>query len=152
MRESIKQKLQSYRDGDGQRGSDGDLHVVDGVTRITWEQSERLAELHERVRPDLSVETGLAYGFSTLPILDAMDQHQYGRHIAIDPTQMRKPWYGVAYTSIQELGLGSRFTLVETPSDQALVVLIKARERIQFIFLDGVHSLDGYMTDFFLAD
>ncbi len=151
MLERTDKKIQSYYDNEPQIGADGQLHAIDRVTRINRRQCEALAELHLAVKPDLSIETGLAYGFSTLPILDAMEEHNYGHHIAIDPGQMQL-WEGIALTAVDQLGFSKRFTWMEARSDRALPKLIEERKRVQFVFFDGLHTLDAILTDFFLAD
>jgi predicted O-methyltransferase YrrM len=68
-----------------QRGTDGLMHQMDTTTRISIPQGQLLAALYAEIRPKLSIEVGLAYGFSTLFFLDAASQIGGGRHIAIDP-------------------------------------------------------------------
>ena len=71
MPETTKYKLATMYEKHPQHGSDGLLHELDNITKISIEQGHLLAQLHASVKPRLSIEIGLAYGFSTLFILDA---------------------------------------------------------------------------------
>ena len=151
MLERTEEKLSSMFAGEPQTGFDGKLHEMDGITKITVSQVKRMAELHEEIRPDLSIETGLAYGFSTLPILDAMNRLAYGHHVSIDPTHVSH-WHGIALNAARELGFSDRFTFVDQPSNQAFSDLIVQRKRAQFIFLDGDHFFEAVICDVCLSD
>jgi predicted O-methyltransferase YrrM len=144
-------RLDSYRANEPQLCADGTVRAMDGMTRIDADHWAAIAAAHRQIKPDLSLETGLAYGFSTIPMLDAMHAQGYGHHISIDPSQMTY-WHGVALTSIDALGFGARFTWIEDESHRAFIRLREENKRAQFIFFDGLHSFDGVVSDFHLAD
>lgn len=85
MLQSTKEKLQQLYAGGQHLGTDGQFHSIDAQTLTSQIQGDKIASIHRSLRPALSVEIGLAYGFSTLYILDAMHEGGYGHHIAIDP-------------------------------------------------------------------
>ena len=151
MLDKTRAKLKSYTDGDPQRCADGQFRKVDAETRIKPSEIEKLLSLYNEVKPDLSIETGMAYGFSTIPFLDANAQRKHGRHIAIDPDQITK-WHGLALASIEDLGFSDFFHWISSTSDQAFVEMTRQAQHGQFFFFDGIHSFDGLMTDFFLAN
>jgi predicted O-methyltransferase YrrM len=134
-----------------QVGTDGELHAIDTVTRIPYEEGLYLKQTHQAIRPTLSVEVGLAYGFSTVYILSAMKEGDYGHHIAIDPNQT-KSWHGVGVQKAVELGMEGRFELMEEDSANALLRLEKEKRKAQFIFIDGGHRFDNVIVDFLFAD
>jgi predicted O-methyltransferase YrrM len=151
MLERTRAKLEALYAGGKHRGTDGALHRIDERTRIKPEHGRALTALHRKIRPTLSVEIGLAYGFSALHFLDAMQAGGYGRHIAIDP-YAKTYWNGVGLAAIEDSGLGERFEWIEAPSCIGLSRLIDARHRAQFVFIDGAHHFDAALVDFSLAD
>jgi predicted O-methyltransferase YrrM len=114
-------------------------------------QGEKIANIHRSLRPALSVEIGLAYGFSTLYILDAMHEGNYGNHIAIDPVA-DSFWHGIGLQAVKDTGLTERFKWMMESSSDALPMLIRAKQKAQFIFIDGAHHFDYAFVDFFLSD
>ena len=128
-------------------GADGPV----AINRITRVDRTKGAELHRLVKESgaaKSLEVGLAYGFSTIWILDALAEG--GSHTAIDPFQFTS-WGGVGVTQARRLP-GKNFTFLEDYSIHALSDFIRAREKFQFIFIDGAHRFDDVLVDFYLAD
>jgi predicted O-methyltransferase YrrM len=114
MLEPTKYKLATMYEKHTQRGTDGLLHKLDDITKISIEQGHLLAQLYAAVKPKLSIEIGLAYGFSTLFILDAAFQTNLGRHIAIDPFQ-DSMWHGIGRQAVKELNFDSKFEHIPEP-------------------------------------
>lgn len=152
---ATKAKLEVLYSGGEHRGTDGRLHGVDPRAMVPWPIAEEIAELHRAVKPKLSIEVGLAYGCSTLFILDAMREGRYGRHIAIDPYQ-RDRWHGVGLQAIKDVGLAGRFPRrfrwIEERSSFALAQLGRSGKRAQFAYIDGSHLFDDKLSDFCLSD
>lgn len=129
------------------QGGDGPVEI-DTVTRVDKLAGVELNRLVREAGAKRSLEVGLAYGFSTIWIMDALAEG--GSHIAIDPFQMSY-WSGVGATQAQRLTARS-FRLIEDFSIHALSDLIRAGERFDFIFIDGNHRFDDVLVDFYLAD
>jgi len=128
-------------------GSDG-LVEIDAGTRIDRTLG---AELHRLIRENnvqRSLEVGLAYGFSTIWIMDALPEG--GTHVAMDPGQFSY-WHGVGLTQARKLS-GKNFEFIEDMSIHVLSDRIRAGDRFDFIFIDGNHRFDDVLTDFYLAD
>lgn len=151
MLEATRRKLEALYAGGEHRGTDGELHRINERTRIKPEHGEALCALHRKIRPSLSIEIGLAYGFSALHFLDAMQEGGYGQHIAIDP-YAKSHWHGVGVAAIHDTGLAKRFELIEAPSCLGLSRLVDAGRRAQLVFIDGAHHFDAALVDFSLAD
>jgi predicted O-methyltransferase YrrM len=66
-----------------QPGNNGPFEL-DKLTRISEPQGMWMYETYRRLKVKRSVETGLAYGFSTIYILAAVDQTGAGRHTAVE--------------------------------------------------------------------
>lgn len=129
------------------KGADG-LVEIDSITRIDKTAGSELNRLVRENETTKSLEIGLAYGFSTIWIMDALSPD--GSHIALDPFQSSY-WHGVGATQARRLS-SKRFQLLEEYSIHALSDFIRARESFDFIFIDGNHRFDDVLVDFYLAD
>ncbi len=137
-------------DGAPQVGADGAFHLMDSVTRISREQGMLLYHLCLDREPEVVLETGLAYGFSTVFLLTALREAGRGRHIALDPFQSRH-WHGVGAQRGLQLGMQDRFRVIEKRAEHVLPRLAAKRLRVQLVFIDGDHHFDSAMMDFTLA-
>ena len=96
-----------------------------------------------------TLETGMAYGLSTLAICEALAPD--GSHIAIDPHQSTD-WRSIGMLNVGRAGFSDRVRLVEARSDEALPRLLDEGVRIDFALIDGLHLFDATLVDFFLID
>ena len=151
MLDTTRRKLDSMYRGEPQPGRDGALHEIDKSTRISVAQGELLATFHQKIRPKVSIEVGMAYGFSTLFIADSMHEHHYGYHLAIDPFQASH-WHGIATTGVQELGFEQRVRHVNELSVAGLTRMHEQGVRADYVFIDGQHTFDSVLVDFFCTD
>ncbi len=142
--------LSMYRN-EPQLGAGDKRYQIDANTRIPSRQGKYMHYLHGRMRPALSVEIGLGYGFSTVFLLAAMKTGGYGHHIAIDPFQNRD-WDGVGVKRAEILGMSDRFTFIEERSITAVPKLIERGTKTPFIFIDGNHRFDDVLVDFYLCE
>lgn len=102
--------------------------------------------------PKMGCEVGLAYGISSLYILDAMKEFGNGHLIGMDPAQHDKTWQGGGLYNIERAGFSDRYRFHESASQTALPKLVEAGTRIQFGFIDGWHTFDHTLVDFFYLD
>jgi predicted O-methyltransferase YrrM len=128
-------------------GADG-LVEIDPITRIDKIAGSELNRLVRQSDTKKSLEIGLAYGFSTIWIMDALASG--GSHIALDPFQSSY-WHGVGATQARKLS-SKRFELLEEYSIHAISDFIRAGKTFDFIFIDGAHRFDDVLVDFYLAD
>jgi predicted O-methyltransferase YrrM len=151
MLAKTKSALDGFYARKPQLGLDHKLHPLDERTMIAFSQGEKLAEIHRQIRPDLSVEIGLAYGFSTIFLLDSMFENRYGRHIAIDPFQ-KSYWHGIGAAAVEQLGFADRFTWLDERSDAALSRMNAQGCKTQYVYIDGNHTFDAALIDFCCSD
>lgn len=148
--EDVVRRLAAMYRGESQLGTDGARHEIDRITRISALQGQQLFELHRRERPALSVEVGLAYGFSTLCFLAAAREHG-GRHVAIDP-YAESSWHGIGLAHARAIAAEGTFEHLAAKSSTALPQLADAGPRAGLIYVDGNHRFDDVLVDAILAD
>src|SRR5215216_3050717 len=110
------------------------------------------------LKPLNALEIGMACGSTTLAILTAFEtdaSNQQGTLISIDPMQHAEwgdGWDGVGALAVQRASLGKRHRLIEKKSYEALPDLLRQNNRFQFAYIDGWHTFDYTLLDFFYID
>ena len=104
------------------------------------------------IRPRAGVEVGLAFGISSLYILEALSETGGERLIGIDPAQHDNQWRRGGLHNIREAGYESLYEFHEDTSQQVLPALVGEGQRIGFAFIDGWHTFDHVLIDFFYLD
>jgi predicted O-methyltransferase YrrM len=117
-------------------------------TAIPREHAVELARLVREEGARRTLETGMAYGLSTVAIASV---HPDGRHVAIDPGQ-RRDFAGVGLLNVERAGVADRVELIEEPSELALPRLAAGGLELDFVLIDGMHLFDHALVDFFYAD
>lgn len=127
----------------------GHIHKLhSGISKV---HAEGLYRLVRERKPATVVEVGMAYGLSTLAILQALEDAGGGSLISIDPYQ-RTDWHGVGLTNVRRAQLSARHTLIEEPSYLALPELLRRKTAADFAYVDGWHTFDYVLVDFFYLD
>ncbi len=143
--------LREILDSQKVRAADGEelpLH-----SNIPEAEGELLQEAVRELRPKISLEVGLAYGISAMFICEALKETGAVKHIAIDYFQNRPAsWKGVGVLNLEKCGYGDMLQLIEKPSELALPELLEEKTRIDFAFIDGCHTFDHCLTDFFYVN
>jgi predicted O-methyltransferase YrrM len=140
-----------YRDG-RILGDDGVEHEIMpvGVTRA---RGEFIASLCRSERPAATLEVGMAWGLSTLFILDTLiglGNARPGCHVVMDPYQ-ETTYHNAALRTLRDMELADLVEFHAEPSGMVLPRLIGEGRSFDFIFIDGDHRFDGVFTDFFFA-
>ena len=126
------------------RSANGEL--VKLHSNIPPEEGEFLQKVIAEVKPKVSLEVGLAFGISALFICEALTKVQALRHIIIEPDD----WGGL--NNLKEAGYEQLIELHNLPSFRALPRLEAEGRKIDFAFIDGMHTFDYVMLDFFYID
>jgi predicted O-methyltransferase YrrM len=122
-------------------------------SHVLADEAEFLSRVVHDLRPVTTLEVGLAMGCSALAICDATAATPNTRHIVMDPRQNARPlWGGIGLHNLSRAGFASRVEFHEQPSYRVLARLEAEGRRIQFAFIDGFHTFDYALVDFFLID
>lgn len=122
-------------------------------------EGEFVQSLIRKHRPRVVLEVGCAYGISSLYIGEALREHGGTKHIIIDPGQHfpygRGPntgFEGIGLANLKRAGYYDRVEFYEEASFECLPKLLARNEKIDFAFLDGEHTFDYVLVDFFYVD
>jgi len=128
--------------------------TVDVHSTISADEGRMLSNLIAQRKPKVSLEVGLAFGIYTLFICEALKQSTPNpQHIVIDPAQNAPAyWHGVGLANLERAGYRGFVEFIEKPSQIALPELVSAGRKIDFGFIDGEHTFDHVLVDFFFID
>jgi Methyltransferase domain len=136
-------------------------NTVDRPHGMMTSELKILAELVQTSRAKAVLEIGMAFGSSTLAILEALKALPDAHLTSVDPFQMHptapdggvgEGYGGVGLRNVQQAGFDNRHTWIGLPDYLALPKLAQEGRRFDFIFIDGYHSFDYAMLDFFFSD
>jgi predicted O-methyltransferase YrrM len=103
-------------------------------------------------KPRVAVEVGMANGISTLAILSALEANGgEAQLISIDPNQSTR-WRDCGRASVTRANLSHRHRVIEKPDSLALPELLATNTRIDFGYIDGWHTFDYALVDFWYID
>lgn len=118
--------------------------------------ARRAGFLHDLIRSErafVTLEVGMAWGLSTLAMVQALVENGAGpgSHVVLDPHQ--ESIYGdAALRALRETGAAD---FVEFHAQKSMILLPKLVEQdrsFDIIFIDGRHVFDGVFLDFVYAD
>jgi len=115
------------------------------------EVCEYLKRLVIEARATMTLEIGLAFGLSALSICEGLQEVGGEGHVAIDPNQSTQ-WQNIGLENVKRAGFGDLFELREKPSHVALPELAAEGLRVDFAYIDGWHTFDHALVDFFYVD
>lgn len=115
--------------------------------------AEALYKVVAAQRPSTALEVGHATGTSALAMGAALASRraENARLISIDPGQA-DGWQDIGRTAMRTAGLDDLHELVEEFDYLALPRLLADGVRLQFAYIDGWHTFDYVLLDFFYID
>lgn len=143
----ILQKMMHTRQVIDHEGKSIDLH-----SNINRQAGQMLQKWVKKVDCRNSVEVGLAFGISSLYILDELSGMPNTMHYGIDPMQFNDRWHGLGLENIKRAGLEQYYRFYQEPSYTALPRILETGKRFQFALIDGWHTFDYTLVDFFYID
>ncbi|HTU00909.1 MAG TPA: class I SAM-dependent methyltransferase [Candidatus Sulfotelmatobacter sp.] len=127
-------------------------------SHISCEEGLFLQEVIRDIRPATSLEIGMAFGVSTMFICEALREVGAGKHIAIDPGPVYHEGSraldrcGLGLLNLERCGYREMVDFQEGPSELVLPKLLERGQRIDFAFVDGWHTFDHCLLDFFYVN
>lgn len=102
--------------------------------------------------PDFSktIEIGCAFGLSSLFICEGIFGREGSEHTIIDPYQTTS-WKSIGIRNLKSAGV-ENFRLIEKVSEIALPHLLEYNESFDFALIDGWHTFDHTLVDFFYLE
>jgi predicted O-methyltransferase YrrM len=112
-----------------------------------------LQEMVGFVKAKTTLETGVAFGLSTLAICETLKESEVEgvHHHGVDPEQ-NTVHGGAALANLKRAGLDGVFELLEGPSHLVLPKLLEKGLSLDLAFIDGWHTFDYSLLDFFYID
>jgi predicted O-methyltransferase YrrM len=120
-------------------------------SEISIAEGAALQRLVREVRPQVTLEVGCGYGISALYICEALAEVGGRRHIVIDPDQLTD-WKSAGLFTVERAGFGPLLDFHPQPSHLALPRLEEAGTTVGLALIDGWHTFDYAMVDFFYVD
>jgi predicted O-methyltransferase YrrM len=131
-----------------QKVSTPDGNEVELHSAIDIKEVEFLSQLIKRYQISKTLEVGCAMGVSSLAICEAIAENSSdSHHIIIDPFQS-SDWKNIGIHQLQRAGFVN-YDLLEEPSEFALPRLVQQQCSIDLAFIDGWHTFDHTLIDFF---
>jgi predicted O-methyltransferase YrrM len=126
---------------------------VEGLPTYMDEAEGRLLQrVLEKLKPQATLEIGMAYGVSTIYICEALSKLAHPvTHIVLDPFQHGK-WHGVGVRNVREAGFESYVQLLEERSEAALPKLLERGVRVDFALIDSLHTFEQCALEFYYVD
>lgn len=115
---------------------------------ISSDEGMFLQRIIGAIKPRICLEIGLAYGVSTLFICETLRKVGASKHIVIDPYQ-NTIFRDIGLRNLRQAGYEDLIEFIEEPSEIALPTLLKRETRVDFAFVDGWHTFDHTLVDFF---
>lgn len=100
------------------------------ASSVTFEAGVLLHDLVRALKPDMTLETGMAQGISTLLICQGHRDNGAGRHTAIDPFQEMK-FKSVGLANIEGASLKDTLRFYQATSEEVLSKLCARAVRLR---------------------
>jgi predicted O-methyltransferase YrrM len=117
---------------------------------ISQEEGRFLQDLAARPHVQNTIEVGCANAVSSICICSGISSKAKPSHTAIDPFQFRD-FEGRGVENVRRAGFNF-FELVERPSEIALPDLLSRGMSYELAFIDGLHTADQTLLDFYYLD
>ncbi|MBZ0097508.1 MAG: class I SAM-dependent methyltransferase [Taibaiella sp.] len=115
------------------------------TSAIDKEEGSFLHSLIKQYQPKNTLEIGCAEGLSSMVICESIGST--GKHTIIDAFQSTD-WSNHGIYNLKKAGFDN-FTLIEERSEFVLPQLLKEGKKYDFVFVDGWHTFDHVLVEFF---
>jgi len=116
-------------------------------SNLDEKEGEFLKNIIHDTKSSRTIEVGCAFGISSLYICSELGKSQHPSHTIIDPYQSTE-WKNIGIENLKRANINF-FELIEKPSEIALPQLLSEGRVFDFAFIDGWHTFDHTLIDFF---
>jgi predicted O-methyltransferase YrrM len=150
--QSIRARIREIYQNGYVIGDDDARYPIAPISVASW-RGEFVRDLCLAEHASSSVEVGMAWGLSTLYIIEALLANgASGRaHVVIDPMQTSM-FHNAARRTLRESGVDEMVEFYEAPSDLVLPRLISEGRHFDFAFIDGDHRFEAAFLDVVFVD
>ena len=133
-------------------GEDDARYSIAPISVASW-RGEFVRDLCIAERATSAVEVGMAWGLSTLHIIEGLltNGATGPAHVVIDPMQTSM-FHNAARRTLRECGVEAMVEFHEATSDIVLPRLISEGRHFDFAFIDGDHRFEGAFLDAVFVD
>lgn len=132
------------------KSKDGRLFNVLTGGAIMPTEAQQLHELVGDYKPKRVLEVGTGLGGSAIAIGSALEELGGGALITLDPFQ--EEFGNIGITEVERIGLSKWVEFRNEFAEDVLYSAFMNKEKFDFLFLDGAHSIGVKMTHTFFAD
>lgn len=136
-------KVFEILDKNGFTMANGEWHELH--SNIDQEEAEFLHKLITELKPKKSLEIGCAEGISSMVICESIGPDAH--HTILDPFQSTD-WKNNGINNLKNAGFNN-FELFEQRSEFALPKMVEEGKKFDFVFVDGWHTFDHVLVEFF---
>jgi predicted O-methyltransferase YrrM len=122
-------------------------NVIPLHSSVNIDETDFISKLIKEHRLSRAIEIGCAMGISSLAIAESIDGVKDSFHYILDPNQ-ESQWKNMGINNLRKAGF-QNFNLIEDYSEFALPRLVKEGVKVNFGFIDGWHTFDHTLLDFF---
>lgn len=121
-------------DGYGKNNIAGPTRMPDGV-RTTQEIGNLYTGFVQKLRPEIIVEFGTAFGVSGMYFLAGLELNQIGKLLTFEPNNI---WRELAIRNLAQIG--TRFYSISGTFEENIDLCTTQDERINLAFIDAIHT------------
>ncbi len=110
-----------------------------------------LQRLVKQAKPKRILEVGFAYGMSSLAIAGIVSQYKRVHYDILDPYQDIM-WHKIGIANMRRAGYAGVYEWHKVSSEIGLPKLMTLHRAYDFAFIDGNHTFDHALIDFFYAN
>lgn len=116
-------------------------------SNIDEREGDFIKSIINKYNPINTIEIGCAHGVSSIFICSSIKKGNNCSHTIIDPFQSTT-WKNIGVCNLQKIGCDF-FELIEKPSEIALPELLSLGKKYDLGLIDGWHTFDHTLIDFF---